>query len=263
MLFGKNYLKWLICGGFVVLLTLMVAAYWALESEAQAAEPVEGVAKVFPGDPSLDPSVITPHSATYRMLQANGRESVFFRDVHPTINQNRKPAIGVICKFQFGPRAVFDVLAWDAKSFGLSYRLFPAPQARQFVVNLMNGNQFGGSLTPFAGGDPKKLAAEFPHGVFDTAQLDFLIAALPLEEGYETQLPMVKPLQGTIFWAVVRVTGRESVAAPNGKTYETWKVEVKFTGMNVTRTFWISKQAPYRIKAQVGNTTYELMKLEQ
>ena len=263
MFYGKNYFKWSVSGVFAVLAILTVGIYWVQGSDRQAHEPIEGVAKIFPGDSSLDPSVIAPHSATYRMSQATGGESTFFRDVHPTIDQNGKPAVGVICKFQFGPQATFDVLAWDAKSFGLSYRLFPAGKAGQFVINLMNGNQFSGSLTPFAGGEPKKLAAELPHSVFDTAQLDFLIAALPLEKGYHIQLPMVRPLQGTLYWAEVRVTGRESVSAPTGKTYETWKVEVKFTGMSGTRTFWISKQAPYRIKAQLGNTTYELMKLEQ
>jgi hypothetical protein len=52
-----------------------------------------------------------------------------------------------------------------------------------------------------------------------------LISALPLAEGYSTELPAFDTTRMAIDWVPVRVKGRETVESGPGKTKETWVVE--------------------------------------
>ena len=49
-------------------------------------------------------------------------------------------------------------------------------------------------------------------------------------------------------WVPVHVTARETVAAGPGKTAETWVVETP-TRLYGKMTWWVTKEAPYVIKA--------------
>jgi hypothetical protein len=75
-----------------------------------------------------------------------------------------------------------------------------------------------------------------------------LISALPLKEGYESEIPAFDAGTMAVDWVPVRVVGRETVEAGPGKAAATWVVETtpKLYGK---MTWWVTRDAPYVIKA--------------
>ena len=75
-----------------------------------------------------------------------------------------------------------------------------------------------------------------------------LVSTLPLRDGFATEIPAFDTDKMAVDRVPVRVVGKETVAAGPGKTRETWVVETtpKLYGK---RTWWVSKDAPYVIRA--------------
>jgi len=75
-----------------------------------------------------------------------------------------------------------------------------------------------------------------------------LVSTLPLREGYSAEIPALDTDRMAIDWVPVRVVGRETIAAGPGRTADTWVVETtpKLYGK---MTWWVTKSAPYVIKA--------------
>lgn len=89
-----------------------------------------------------------------------------------------------------------------------------------------------------------KEAAFDAHG----GMTGLLLAALPLAAGFEAQLPGMGDTD--IDYTPIRVVGEETIAAGRLGPRKTWKVEV---GVRPARSvYWISKQAPYVIRAIVN-----------
>jgi len=97
---------------------------------------------------------------------------------------------------------------------------------------------------------PEEATVKLDRPVFDFygGMYGVLISALPLAEGYTTELPAFDNTKMAIDWVPVRVKGRETVESGPGKTTETWVVETptKFYGR---MTWWVTKEPPYVIKA--------------
>jgi hypothetical protein len=106
--------------------------------------------------------------------------------------------------------------------------------------------------TDSTGSKPEEATAKLDRPVFDFygGMYGVLISALPLAEGYTTELPALDTTKMAIDWVPVRVKGRERVQSGPGKTTETWVVETptKFYGR---MTWWVTKEPPYVIKATV------------
>jgi hypothetical protein len=104
--------------------------------------------------------------------------------------------------------------------------------------------------TDSTGSKPAEVTVKLDRPVFDFygGMYGVLISALPLAEGYTTELPAFDTTRMTIDWVPVRVKGRETVECGPGKTRETWVVETptKFYGR---MTWWVTKEPPYVIKA--------------
>jgi hypothetical protein len=77
-----------------------------------------------------------------------------------------------------------------------------------------------------------------------------LISTLPLKEGYAAEIPALDTNKMGVDWVPVRVKGRETVDAGAGKKVETWVVETR-TKLYGKMTWWVTKEPPYVIKAEV------------
>ena len=96
---------------------------------------------------------------------------------------------------------------------------------------------------------PEEATAHLDRPVFNFYGLyGVLVSTLPLREGYATEIPAFDTDKMAVDWVPVRVLGMETVEAGPGKTRKTWVVETapKLYGK---MTWWVSKEAPYVIKA--------------
>jgi hypothetical protein len=75
-----------------------------------------------------------------------------------------------------------------------------------------------------------------------------LIDAFPLKEGYETEFAAFDTDRARIDWVRLKVTGRETVSAGEGKSVPTWVVHVE-TQLYGSSTWWVTREAPFVIRA--------------
>ena len=100
---------------------------------------------------------------------------------------------------------------------------FPPQAVKEGHVDY-KGTLVTGSLTTFED-KTVEIKQENTIPMFETAMLGLIIAALPLKEGYTAELPANFVLQGTKWFVRVRVSGRKTFDAGNGKKVEAWAVE--------------------------------------
>lgn len=97
-----------------------------------------------------------------------------------------------------------------------------------------------------------------PSDVRDQRTLLALVRALPLSNGYATQVNSFLPVADLLERITIHVTGQEQVQTPAG-AYETWQVEL--TTSDSESQAWISVNAPYILVKFVDGRTggvYEL-----
>ena len=97
-----------------------------------------------------------------------------------------------------------------------------------------------------------------PSDVRDQRTLLALVRALPLAEGYATQINSFLPVANLLERTTIQVTAQEQVQTPAG-TYETWHVEINTPDSQSEA--WIATGAPnILVKFMDGRTggTYEL-----
>ena len=99
---------------------------------------------------------------------------------------------------------------------------------------------------------PEEATANLGQQVFDFygGMYGVLISALPLKEGYSAEMPTLDTNKMAVDWVPVQVKGRETVDAGPGKKAETWVVETP-TKLYGKMTWWVTKEPPYVIKAEV------------
>jgi hypothetical protein len=100
------------------------------------------------------------------------------------------------------------------------------------------------------GAKPEEARVKLDRNVFDFygGMYGLLISTLPLADGYTTEIPAFDTNKMAVDWVPVRVKGRETVPAGNGKKTETWVVETP-TKLYGRMTWWLTKEPPYVIKA--------------
>lgn len=97
-----------------------------------------------------------------------------------------------------------------------------------------------------------------PSDVRDQRTLLALARALPLAEGYATQVNSFLPVANLLERTTIQVTGQEQVQTPAG-TYETWHVE--FSTADSKSEAWIATGAPHILVKFIDDRTggtYEL-----
>jgi len=86
------------------------------------------------------------------------------------------------------------------------------------------------------------LRAQIPSDARETATLPMLVRALPLAQGYATQINSYLPIASLLDRVTVKVSGEEEITVPAG-AYKTWVVELD-TG-NAQSKAWVAQTAPY------------------
>jgi hypothetical protein len=86
--------------------------------------------------------------------------------------------------------------------------------------------------------------SQIPSDARETATLPLIVRALPLAQGYATQLNSFLPVAELLDRVTVRVAGEEEVTVPAGN-FKSWIVELD-TGDAVTR-MWIAQTPPYPV----------------
>jgi hypothetical protein len=99
-----------------------------------------------------------------------------------------------------------------------------------------------------------------PSDTYDQRTLPLIIRALPLAQGYATQINIFLPYTGRLERYTVRVRDREQIDVPAG-SFETWEVELN-NGERSVR-YWVGVDAPYPVvQMQDANIRYALESFE-
>jgi len=77
-----------------------------------------------------------------------------------------------------------------------------------------------------------------------------LLDAFPLREGYATEFAAFDSDRACVDWVRLKVTGRETVPAGDGKRVPTWVVHVE-TQLYGSSTWWVTREAPFVIQASL------------
>ena len=115
------------------------------------------------------------------------------------------------------------------------------------------GNTASFRREPGTGGQARQdYVAKLDHAVLDfyDGLYGILIDALPLEEGFEAEIPAFDTDRACVDWIRVRVTGKTSVPAGRERTAETWVVVVE-TKTYGRSQWWVTREAPYVIRAEM------------
>jgi hypothetical protein len=85
---------------------------------------------------------------------------------------------------------------------------------------------------------------EYPltRTAYNEDQIIYLLRCLPLREGYETTLPVIKTSDGSISDIKVTVEGREKITVTAG-TFDCYKIVTR--GNNVEYTYWLSSDGHF------------------
>ncbi len=95
-----------------------------------------------------------------------------------------------------------------------------------------------------------------PTDTRDQRSLPLIVRALPLAQGYATQINTFLPYTGRLERYTVRVRGREQVSVPAG-TFDAWNVELDNGSRSVH--YWIGVDPPHPlVKIEDANIVYEL-----
>jgi dipeptidyl aminopeptidase/acylaminoacyl peptidase len=97
-----------------------------------------------------------------------------------------------------------------------------------------------GSVTP-AGGTAQTVAVRADTALFDSNEIDLILRALPLAEGYAVRYPVYLHESGGKVWVTSRVMGSERIAGEGGGMVDAWIVESKI-GPQTVRT-WVAKDS--------------------
>lgn len=128
---------------------------------------------------------------------------------------------------------------------------------REFVKSTYNQGQVDLELTT-ARDVTTYERIHVPSDVRDQRTLLALVRALPLANGYATQVNSFLPVADLLERTTIHVTGQEQVQTPAG-AYESWRVEL--TTNDSESQAWVSTSAPYILVKFVDGRTggvYEL-----
>ena len=222
----------------------------ALAAASSGAEP-----RVFVGDPSVTGAELQPYTNRWRFTQQKpgGQpvEAGIWEDRLERTTFEGKPALKRTQSVRYTKRdiqmSIVDV--FDPKTmepFTFDYSRTNDGETRHVDFRHENVTyRHSDAKDP----KPEEKSVRLEQPVFNFYGLyGVLVSTLPLREGYAAEIPALDTDKMAIDWVPVRVVGRETVEAGPGKTRETWVVETtpKLYGK---MTWWVSKEAPYVIKA--------------
>ncbi len=232
-----------------------------MPSEPMAEGPKEkdtphgGPARLAVGDPAVTGSQLKPYTNLWKFTQQKpgglAIEAGTWSDALETTTFDGRPALKrtQVAKYAKGTVLTF-VNVFDPKTM----EPFTADYERSDNGDTRHVDFRHETVTfrhvPSKGAKPEESTVKLDRSVFDfyDGMYGVLISTLPLSDGYEAEIPAFDTTKMAVDWVPVRVTARETVPAGPGKTAETWVVETP-TKQYGKMTWWVTKEAPYVIKA--------------
>jgi hypothetical protein len=213
-------------------------------------------ARIEGGDPSISGSFLKPYTNRWKFsIQKPGGEPVeagIWNDVMEATTHSGRPALKrtQVAEYKSGIRLTF-VNVFDPKSMAsltFEYTRSDTGETRQMEIR---DKRVHFRRAPGTGSEPaQQYVATVDHEILDfyDGLYGILLDAFPLREGYEVTFPAFDTDRASIDWVHVKVMGRENVAAGEGKRAETWVVHAD-TKLYESSTWWLTREAPYVIKA--------------
>ena len=102
--------------------------------------------------------------------------------------------------------------------------------------------------------------ASVPSDARETVTLPMLLRALPLADGYATQINVYMPVAGQLERIDVQVTGEEALQTKAG-SFVTWVVELNTR--DAQSKAWIAKEAPHVLVKYLDGRNKAILQLTQ
>jgi len=232
------------------------AALFLTAAAGFAASPAP--ARIERGDPSINGSFLHPYENRWTFsIQKTGQEPVeagVWTDRLEAVTYEGRQALRrtQVAEYKKGFRLTFVTTFEKPSMTPLSFDYSRGDTGETRHVEF-RGNKAVFRRSPGSGTESAQdYVATLDHPVLDfyDGTYGILIAALPLREGFDAEIPAFDSDRACVDWIRVRVTGRETVAAGKGKTADTWVVQVE-TERYGRSTWWLTRDAPYVIKAEM------------
>jgi len=234
---------------------LMTGRRAAAQSKAESSSPSNSK-RVEVGDPKVTGSHLKAYANLWKFTQqkpgGTAESAGTWSDSLENVDFEGRPALKrtQIAKYEKKPIQLTFVSIFDPKTM----EPFSFDYSRSDNGNVRHVDFHHETVTyrhtDSTSSKPEEATVKLDRRMFDFygGMYGVLISALPLAEGYATELPAFDTTKMAIDWVPVRVKGRETVESGPGKTTKTWVVETatKFYGR---MTWWVTKEPPYVIKA--------------
>ncbi|HSB35258.1 MAG TPA: hypothetical protein VLH41_00170 [Thermoanaerobaculia bacterium] len=253
---------------------LFLAASAAVLAAPDARTPAAPSVRVEAGDPSVSGSFLHPYTNRWKFfIQKKGGEPVeagTWSDALEATSYEGRPALRrtQVAQYKKGIRLTF-VNVFDARTmtpYTADYERSDTGETRH--AEFRQGEVSFRRLPGTGDTASQQYVASLDHRVLDfyDGMYGVLLDAFPLGEGYAARFPAFDSDTASVDWIDIRVTGRETVAAGPGRRADTWVVHAG-TKKYGQSTWWLTRQAPYVIKAELilseeaggAKVTYEMI----
>lgn len=216
--------------------------FWLLVMAVASLAWQDGKTVIKVGDKIVNGKNIQPYSAIWTLIQQTSSgdwrqvstieetlrsetidgKSVMVRE------QVARPSSGGREKVEtlFFDAATLEPMKWTLKAKGSFPPRAPKEGQVEYKGRLVHGN-----MQSFEG-KTKEIDHQLNEPMFETGMLGLIIAALPLKEGFEVQLPSIFVTQGSKWSITLRVVGRETYFTSNGERVDTWVVNTDWADMD-------------------------------
>jgi hypothetical protein len=241
--------RWL---GYGVLLMFAVPA--TLIAQSSTASP----AKLVPGSSAVDGSFLKPYKNAWKVVyEFPGKEPFLIGTWTDELSEVELNGRNLLKRYQMADYAKYGIVStyvnvFDPKTMVPVYSDFTRSDTRERAHREFDGAKVTYRKTESA--DEGKVTTgeiKLPEPVFDYngGLYGVLLAALPLKEGFEAQLPTLSEDRDELDLVTLKVGKQELTDAGPGKQVMAWPVDTEGNYANHSHSiFWITKDPPYVIK---------------
>jgi Protein of unknown function (DUF3108) len=231
---------------------------------ASRALPAKPPIRIEGGDPSVDGSFLRPYENRWRFsIQLPGKPATdagVWSDRMEEISAGDKSALRrtQVARYKKGVRITF-VTTFEKKTMApLSFEYSRSDTGETRHIEFRGRTAAFRRAAGTGDGPVQDYVASLDHNVLDfyDGTYGILLDALPLREGFDAEIPAFDSDRACVDWIRVRVSGRERIAAGEGKSADTWVVQVE-TKEYGRSTWWLTREPPYVIRAEMTTSSDE------
>jgi hypothetical protein len=225
---------------------------------AFAAQLATAPVRIERGDPAISGAFLRPYENRWVFsIRRSGGEAVeagVWTDRMEALSDGGRDALRrtQVAEYKKGIRTTFVTTFEKATMAPLSFDYSRSDTGETRHLEF-RGNTASFRRNPGAGSDfHQDYVAKLDHAVLDfyDGTYGILLAALPLKEGFDAEIPAFDSDRACVDWVRVRVTGRETVAAGKERKAQAWVVDVETANYGRSK-WWVTREAPYVIQAEM------------